>query len=156
MGSMVRWGVTPPIALTSCFMNWRLFGLGSNPSKNTCKGLGGADEQVASVTRIWRRYSALLFFGSNWSEWPSRSTTPQQSQEGQRARAWAWFAIAARWPQRENRRFWGGGASSKHKDLLLLVWAFLDYSLTRLFHYEEKVDWNLVPIVSYLVAAGNN
>ena len=26
VGSMVRWEVTPPIALTSCSINWRLFG----------------------------------------------------------------------------------------------------------------------------------
>ena len=129
--------------------------LGSNPSKNTCKGWEGADEQVTCIhiMRIWCHYSA---FWINWTERPGQSTTPEQSQEGQGARAWSWFVIEARWPQRENRRFWGGGASSKHKDLLLLVWAFLDFSLTVLFHYEEKVDWNLVPIVSNLVAAGNN
>ena len=133
---MVRWEVTPPIALTSCSMNWRLFGKQS--FKNICKGWEGADEQVASIMGFDGNIVPCFFFGSNWIERPGQSTTPEQSQEGQRARAWSWFAIAARWPQRENRRFWGGGASSKQKDLLLLVWAFLDSSLTRLFHCDGK------------------
>ena len=55
-------------------------------------------------------------------------------QEGQRARAWSWFAIEARLPRRENRCFWLWGGtevccclselfftlpwlSSKHRDL---------------------------------------